>query len=327
VIPARKTMFRFVCFIGLATMLSCGGSKSGGTETTSSLSTVAEVTVASISTSRGKNTTSVASTAKVTAAAWLFDGEPFLQSFDPAELPELPGDFPGHSRYEGVDAAGLSGSVRASEIRVFLSESRPEVIWDFATQSRRCGDTIWILRWRVRNPDVLVKASHELDGISGDEIVGNLSPWNAPAASAGLMSNSICLQPGFIFGGTINGNNSNLVDISLEWSFYDIDAFERPSEPATTTCVQYVYDDELPIEPCAEGYSVTLLQEELGLDPDGYFGPNLQAEVRRLREQFGLPDSAIVDAALWRRLGILSGAPYPDLNGDGVIDGSEMPFD
>jgi hypothetical protein len=33
----------------------------------------------------------------------------------------------------------------------------------------------------------------------------------------------------------------------------------------------------------------------------------------------------VLDAATWAALGVTADAPFPDLNGDGVIDGSELP--
>lgn len=312
--------WRLVCL--LVILAACGGSEPSASNPATTER--AGITVSSISSSESSESTAMPTSSTTIPLA---TGEPFIESFDPNDLPELPEEIPGYIRYEGVDSAGLSGTVRTGEIRVFQSESKPEVIWDFSTRMNNCLSTIWVLRWKSTNPDVLIKVSHEIDSY-GVPLISGLNPWNAPAAAAGIMSNSACLQPGFVFGGSLNGNPSNLVDVALEWSYFDKDEFAQSSSGTETkSCSQYVYDDELPIEPCSQGYSVTLFQEAIGLEADGFFGPGMQRAVSDLRREFGLPESLVVDAALWRRLGILSGAPFSDLNGDGVIDGSEVPFD
>lgn len=324
--PSRLFRKRHVASIGLSLAI-LGASCSGATEQTSSDSFAvdrARITVGSISSAESPDSTAKPATSTTTPVA---TGEPFTESYDPNGLPELPEEITGYVRYEGVDSAGLSGPIRTGEVRVFESESDPEILWDFSTRISNCFSTIWVLRWKSTNPDVLIQASHEID-VYGVPLTGGLNPWNAPAAAAGIMSNSACFQPGFVFGGALNGNRSNLVDVALEWSYFDKDEFAQSSSGLeTNSCSQYVYDDELPIEPCSQGYSVTLFQEAIGLEADGFFGPGMQRAVLDLRREFGLPESLVVDAALWRRLGILSGAPYSDLNGDGVIDGSEVPFD
>lgn len=98
------------------------------------------------------------------------------------------------------------------------------------------------------------------------------------------------------------------------------------ADPIQVSCDgEYVYDDELPISVCSQGQSVILFQEAMGLDADGYFGPGTQAALASLQDRAGLPISRRIDAATWKHLGIAASAPYPDLNGDGVIDASEFP--
>lgn len=328
VLRIRFRSVRKGALIGAGLSLAILGASCGGaTEQTTSDSIAVEpegITVGSISSSELSETTATSTSLPTTPLA---TGEPFIESFDPDDLPELPEQIDGYVRYEGIDSAGLSGQIRTGEIRVFQSESDPEVIWDFSTRMNNCSRTIWVLRWKSTNTDVVIKASHEIDSY-GVPLISGLNPWNAPAASAGIMSNSACLQPGFVFGGAMNGNPSNLVDVALEWSYFDKDEFaSSASSTETKSCTQYIYDDELPIEPCSQGYSVTLFQETIGLEAEGFFGPGMQRAVVDLRREFGLPESLVVDSVLWRRLGILSGAPYPDLNGDDVIDGSEVLFD
>ena len=115
---------------------------------------------------------------------------------------------------------------------------------------------------------------------------------------------------------------------AVEWTYFDRDVFATGSEPASSpsaiSCSDYVYDDELPIYVCSQGYSVELFQEALGLPADGYFGPGTETAVRDFQAQAGLAVTGVIDAPTWSALGVTGNAPFPDLNGDGVIDGSEF---
>ena len=95
--------------------------------------------------------------------------------------------------------------------------------------------------------------------------------------------------------------------------------------PVQAGCADYYYDDELPIYVCSQGFSVEMFQDSLGLDPDGYFGPGTEVAVRDFQASVGLLATGVIDAATWAALGVTELAPFPDLNGDGVIDGSEFP--
>jgi len=144
------------------------------------------------------------------------------------------------------------------------------------------------------------------------------------------MGHGICWMPGFVFDTATDG--STFVDVVVEYRYFDRDYFASGATPSTSaeqrvSCLSYVYDDALPIAMCAEGFSVTLLQEALGLTADGSFGPATAIAVRDAQQRTGLPVTGVVDAATWAALGVTAHAPYPDLNGDGVIDGSEFPFD
>jgi hypothetical protein len=103
--------------------------------------------------------------------------------------------------------------------------------------------------------------------------------------------------------------------------------------PATTICDQYTYDDQLPIEVCSQGRSVEMAQEIISANIDssviidGYFGPDFERAVRETKSALGLPVNSTIDAEFWDALGIATYAPFPDLNGDGVIDASEFPAD
>ena len=99
----------------------------------------------------------------------------------------------------------------------------------------------------------------------------------------------------------------------------------QSAAPVQAGCADYGYDDELPIYVCSQGFSVEMFQEALGLDADGYFGPGTETVVRDYQTQTGLPVTGVIDSATWAKLGVTDLAPFPDLNGDGVIDGSEFP--
>lgn len=92
-------------------------------------------------------------------------------------------------------------------------------------------------------------------------------------------------------------------------------------------CDDYSYDDELPISVCSRGLSVELAQEQLGLNVDGFFGPGTRAAIEDFQASAGLVVDGVLDVETWRLLGAGEGLPYDDFNGDGVIDGSEIPFD
>ena len=141
------------------------------------------------------------------------------------------------------------------------------------------------------------------------------------------MGNNICYAPAFRFDSNIQPGG-NLIDVAVEWIYFDRDPFaptDANSNPPTTSCIDYSYDDELPISVCSQGFSVELFQEALGIDADGYFGPGTEAAVRAYQESVGLPANGVMDATTWASLGVTIAAPFTDLNGDGVIDGSEFP--
>lgn len=99
-----------------------------------------------------------------------------------------------------------------------------------------------------------------------------------------------------------------------------------PVRPVTSCGGIYDYDDSLPISVCSQGLSVRLFQEGMGqVDADGYFGPGTHAALIDLQRRLGVPVTGVIDVATWAALGVTSGVPYPDLDGNGVVDGSEFP--
>ena len=165
-----------------------------------------------------------------TLPSYVFD---LPQSFDQfrfsyssvSELPDLPTELDGFVAFDGEDRFGNSGLVRETRLRLFESDSAFTLPADFATQMNGCGDAYWILRWVSINPDVLVLASNEIDPLIPDRYdpEPGLLP---PAAQAGIMGNIICYAPGFRFA-SAGGSLSNLVDVAVEWTYYDRDPFAR----------------------------------------------------------------------------------------------------
>ena len=150
------------------------------------------------------------------------------------------------------------------------------------------------------------------------------------AAPAGMLASDSCHAPGFRWASPAGDEDfSLLIDVVVDWQYFELDFFQETAEPESpaveAACTDYVYDDELPIYVCSQGFSVEMFQEALGLNADGYFGPGTEAVVRNYQSQQGLPVTGVIDAATWSILGVTEVAPFPDSNGDGVIDGSEFP--
>lgn len=175
-------------------------------------------------------------------ATLLSSGEPFLVGLMGIDLPELPTEIPGFVRYDGLDASGLSGAIRRSELRLFEGESEPRLVFDFTAQMNGCNDAVWVLRWVSKNEDILIQSTNEVDGMasesSGEPPEENpFAPyvadesWYQDATTSGIMSGSICSQPGFRFARALDTHPSIppgatlLVDVVIEWSYYDRDYF------------------------------------------------------------------------------------------------------
>ena len=262
----------------------------------------------------------------------LTKAEPFRYSFPDGSMPpDLPETLEDHVVYEGSDAAGLAGRVRTTALRVFDDTNALMPIPEFSTQMNGCGETFWILRWVSSNPDVRIVASNELDpSFSSNGVVVD-EPWLLPpAAPAGIMGASICFTPGFEFESTVNGNQANLADVTVEWTYFDRDPFAASGSSdnaSSTSCNGFTYDDGLPISVCSEGTSVAMFQGALGVEADGFFGAGTEAAVREFQARVGLLVTGVMDTQTWSYLGLNEGVPFPDLNGDGSIDYQECPLD
>ncbi len=249
--------------------------------------------------------------------------EPTNLVFDnPADVPEFPIEVDGYTPY---------GVVVSSLVRVFETETTPATVYEFPGQMNTCEYGFWLARWSTGS-DTQMYAANDVLYVGADAYDIDRGELSVPA-TAGLLSGFSCTQPGFVWAPP-DADGNLLTDIAVEWQYYDRDWFEGtdeaasppPDDPiATEGCDgNYVYDDELPISMCSEGFSVELFQEAMGLRADGLFGPGTAKAVRAYQEEAGLPVTGIMDAATWSALGVTEFAPFPDLNGDGVVDGSEF---
>lgn len=193
-------------------------------------------------TAPGATTTVLQTSDSDELAALLSSGEPFLVGLTGVELPEIPTEIPGFVRYDGPDANGLSGAVRRSELRLFEGANEPRLVYGFTTQMNGCNDAIWVLRWASKNKDIVIQSTNEVDGMAVEtsEEPPEENPfapsvaedsWYRDATTSGIMSGSICSQPGFRFARVLETHPSIppgaslLVDLVIEWSYYDRDYF------------------------------------------------------------------------------------------------------
>jgi hypothetical protein len=119
---------------------------------------------------------------------------PYSQS-----VPAFPSSISGTSRL---------GSCRTT-VRLFEGDR-----WSYIPEWRGpsanlCYEHVWAVRWRSANPDVTVRA--------GAYAVPDITIERAKPGGAGYISGTSCNAPEFKFGSAINGNESNLVDVYVEW--------------------------------------------------------------------------------------------------------------
>jgi hypothetical protein len=90
-------------------------------------------------------------------------------------------------------------------------------ITDFPATMNGCSSGIFMIRWRSANPDVRIASV-----LSSS--IGDGQPYRdsgrAKTAAFGYMGGINCEQPMFKFVGTLNGNESSLVDIYYELKFW-----------------------------------------------------------------------------------------------------------
>lgn len=245
------------------------------------------------------------------------------------EMPAIPTAVDGYTPYLGV---------QSDQTRVFETQgySTPPT---FRGQMNSCADAFWVARWRSLNPDVTVQGGrgpYDAD-ITEYELETYLMP---PAATSGYLSGFICERPVFYFGDDVGGLGANLVDVVVEWQYFDASAQSIPPTtvrivpppPAPATCPSYGYVFELPVTRCTQGLPVSYVQNRLaelgyGVTADGFFGEGTAAAVRVFQADAGLAVDGVVGSATWRAIGGGFGLPGYDLNGDGMITPEEIVYD
>jgi hypothetical protein len=81
----------------------------------------------------------------------------------------------------------------------------------FPNTMNGCSSGVFMIRWRLSNPNVLVQSSVRYS----KDVPGEMK-----AGSFGYMSGTNCEQPMFKFEGTRNGDKSTLVDVYYELKFW-----------------------------------------------------------------------------------------------------------
>lgn len=79
-----------------------------------------------------------------------------------------------------------------------------------------CQPYYWVIRWRSNNPDVEILATTGITDFDKFDRVTKIK-----RGGAGVMSGYSCLVPAFKFGGALNGNRSNLVDVNFEYRLWE----------------------------------------------------------------------------------------------------------
>ena len=120
-----------------------------------------------------------------------------------------------------IDGYDLSGPVQTEEIRVFEPDYATPL--SFESHGNSCGHQMWVARWRSLNPDVLLRGAAFL--YDADEVVYPTKDIDSHTPSRyGYISGFACERPVVIWGAVTNGNGSNLVDVTVEWQYYNFDA-------------------------------------------------------------------------------------------------------
>lgn len=129
----------------------------------------------------------------------------------------LPVDVSPPAMPTSLDGWRQSGALESTEVRVFEGEpySYPS---DLGATGNRCGDLIWTARWRIANPDVLVRAGVEYEELVRTHYDSDIT-YNPTPGGAGFISASICETPVFTWESTTG--EGNLADVLIEYQFWE----------------------------------------------------------------------------------------------------------
>jgi hypothetical protein len=125
-------------------------------------------------------------------------------------IPLFPRALSGYLSETGKDFWGKPFSSRGT-IRVFRGQDW-EGPHDFPSTMNGCAAGIFMIRWRLSDPEVRVQSSVRFSSKVG--------PATPKAGAFGYMSGSNCEQPMFKFAGTVNRNESTLADVYYELKFW-----------------------------------------------------------------------------------------------------------
>jgi hypothetical protein len=125
-------------------------------------------------------------------------------------IPPFPSALRGYRASSDKDYWGRSFAILGS-IRIFDGNDW-EPIPDFPLTMNHCTDGVFMIRWRSANPDVLIATAlgYHYSGIIYDTKTGIF----------GYMQGTNCEEPMFKFAGTLNEDETNVVDIYYELKFW-----------------------------------------------------------------------------------------------------------
>lgn len=127
-----------------------------------------------------------------------------------ATIPAFPRALSGYRSEAGKDFWGNPFETRGT-IRVFEGQGW-ETIYEFPNTQNSCSAGVFMIRWRVANPNVRVASA---TGYSTDN-----PSARARAAGYGYMYGHNCEQPMFRFADVVKDDGSNLVDVYYEIKFW-----------------------------------------------------------------------------------------------------------
>jgi hypothetical protein len=124
-------------------------------------------------------------------------------------IPRFPRTLSGYHSEEHKDFWGKPYATKGT-VRIFHG-----VDWqglpDFPNTMNGCANGVFMIRWRLSDPDVRVHSTARNSSTSGGTVA---------TGAFGYMYATNCDQPLFKFAGTINNNESTLVDVFYELKFW-----------------------------------------------------------------------------------------------------------
>jgi hypothetical protein len=125
-------------------------------------------------------------------------------------IPDFPLAFPQYRLAENNKDYWNSSFNWNGNIRIFEGQDWTE-IYDFPHTMNNCSDGMFMMRWRSASLDIFIETAvaYSPENITESKI-----------GQSGFMYGNNCEQPLYKLAGTINDNESNLVDIYYELKFW-----------------------------------------------------------------------------------------------------------